>query len=52
MLDLTFLQQILGDRLLYAVTNGKESNFNDRFKLKTCNNLPTRICCEIIVKIL
>ena len=52
MLDPTFLQQILGDRLLCAVTNRKEGNFNGRFKLKTCNNVPTRICCEIIMKIL
>ena len=38
-----FLQQILNDRLLRAVTSGQESNFSDGFKLKTCNNLQFRI---------
>ena len=41
-----FLQQILGDRLLLAVTSWQKNNFNDGFRLKTHNNLPPRIYFE------
>ena len=37
--------------LLLAITNGQQSNFNGRFKLKTCNNLPNKICCENIMDV-
>ena len=46
----TFLQQILRSRML-LVTSKQESNFNSKFKLKTYNDLLTRICCENIVDI-
>ena len=45
-----FLQQILGGRLLWAITSRQESNFSGGFKLKTYNNMPSIICCENIVK--
>ena len=41
-----FLQQILGDRLLLAITSWQKNNFNDGFRLKTHNNLPSRIYFE------
>ena len=47
----TLSKQILGGRLLWAVTDGQGSNFSGEFKLKTCNNLPFRICCENIVDV-
>ena len=40
------LQQILDDRLLFAVTSWQKNNFSDGFRLITCNNLPPRIYCE------
>ena len=45
----TYSLSILGSRLLQAVTDKQESNFNGEFKLKIHNNLPFRICCESIV---
>ena len=45
----TFSQQILCSRLLLAIISGQESNFGGEFKLKTCNNLLIRICCENIM---
>ena len=45
----TFSQQILCSRLLLAIISGQESNFGGEFKLKTCNNLSIRICCENIM---
>ena len=45
-----FLQQILGGRLLRAITSRQESNFSGGFKLKTCNNMPSMICCENVVE--
>ena len=39
----TFSQQILGGGLLLV---GNKANFNSGFNLKTCNNLPLKICCE------
>ena len=47
----TFLQQILCSKMLLAVTSRQENNFNSKFKLKTYNNLSTRIYCENIVNI-
>ena len=47
----TFLQQILRSRMLLLVTSKQESNFNSKFKLKTYNDLSTKICCENIVNI-
>ena len=47
----TFLQQILCSRMLLAVTSRQENNFNSKFKLKTYNDLLTKICCENIVDI-
>ena len=47
----TFLQQILRSRMLLVVTSKQESNFNSKFKLKTYNDLSTKICCENIVNI-
>ena len=44
-----FLQQILGDRLLLAVTSWQKNNFNDGFRLKARNNLPPKIYCEKVV---
>ena len=35
-----------------VLTSGQESNFSGGFKLKTCNNVQTKICCERIVKML
>lgn len=32
--------------LLFAVTSEQESGFNSEFKLKTCNNLSIKICCN------
>ena len=40
------------DKLLWAIAGGKESNFNDGFKLKTYNNLPLKICYKSVVKML
>ena len=37
--------------MLQAVTDGQGSNFSDGFKLKTCNKLPPKICCENVVNI-
>ena len=47
----TFLQQILCSRMLLAVISRQESNFNSKFKLKTYNNLSTKICYKNIVDI-
>ena len=41
-----FLQQILDNRLLLAVTSWQKNNFNYGFRLKTRNNLPPRIYYE------
>ena len=49
-ISITLSQQILDDKLLWAIAGGQESNFNGRFKLKTHNNLPLRICYESVVK--
>ena len=46
---ITFSQQILCGKLFLAIINGQKSNLSCRFKLKICNKLPTRICCENIV---
>ena len=35
-----------------VVTSRWESNFSGGFKLKTCNNVPTKICYDKIVKML
>ena len=43
-----FSQQIIGIKLLRAVTYGQESNISNRFKLKIHNNLPLKICCKIL----
>ena len=40
----------LCSRLLFFVTSGQKSNFSDKFKLKTCNNLP--ILLKNIMKML
>ena len=46
-LSTTFLEQILDSRFLFVATSGiKKSNFNDGFRLKTCNNLSSKICCQ------
>ena len=47
----TFLQQILYNRMLLVVTSRQENTSNSKFKLKTYNDLSTRICCENIVDI-
>ena len=44
-------QQILCDRLLLAVINGQESNFNGGFKLKIYNNLLVRIYYKNIMNV-
>jgi len=46
-----FLQQILISKLLLAISSGQRNNFNGRFKLKTRNNLPTKIYWENIVNV-
>ena len=33
----------------YIVTDGQKNSFSSGFKLKTCNNLPIRICCESVI---
>jgi len=48
----TTFSQVLFCSLLLAVTSGQESDFIGEFKLKTNNNLPIRICCEGVVKML
>ena len=44
-------QQNIRGRLLWVVIGEKKNNFNNRFKLKTNNNLSLRICCENIIDI-
>ena len=34
-----------------CITNGQKNNFNDEFKIITCNNLSTKICCENIIDV-
>ena len=46
------LQQILYDRLLFVIISRQKKNSNSKFKLKTCNNLPIKICCKNIMKIM
>ena len=36
----------------YLLLLVRKNNFSCRFKLITCNNLTTKICCENIVKML
>ena len=41
-----FLQLILSDKLLLAVTSWQKNNSSDGFRLKTRNNLPLKIYCK------
>ena len=47
------LQQILWQVVTcwLTITSGQKNNFSNKFKLKTCNNLPTWICCENVVNV-
>ena len=45
-------QQILNDKMLFAITSGQKSNFSSRFRLKIHNTLPVRNYCESVVKML
>ena len=38
--------------LLQAIIREKENNFSGGFKLKAHNNLPPKLCCESVAKIL
>ena len=45
-------QQILNDKMLFAITSEQKSNFNSKFRLKILNTLPGRNYCESVVKML
>ena len=35
----------------HVVISGQKSNFSNIFKLKTCNNLSIKICCENVMNV-
>ena len=46
-----FSLQILGGKFLWAITSRQKSNFNNGFKLKTCNNRSTKIYYKNIINV-
>ena len=48
---MTLSEQILCNRLLFVIIGGEKNNFNYEFKLKTRNNLPTKIYWKNIVDV-
>ena len=47
-LSTTFLQQILSDRLLLAITNGQKSNFNNKFKFERIKTYHLRFLVKML----
>ena len=46
-----FSQQISSGKLLPVVTSGQKSHLSDGFRLKTHNNIPSKICCKNVVDV-
>ena len=46
-----YSQQISSGKLLPVVTSGQKSHLSGGFRLKTHNNIPSKICCKNVVDV-